>query len=171
MIFRKTPATDLSRVPIPNYGRGAFYGLAGTVVAAVIWAAYQLFTDSYNVLMPAAAGWFASACVKRGMGRVDATGIALSIYFTALIVFMGEFFFFAWHFFSSTGRLSLAGPIARLVEYYRGSQKTLFFLILFTALGFIIAVINCRESDKRKNAKKAAAPKKEENNTKARDAG
>ena len=151
---------DPSQIPIPNYGRGAFYGLAGTVVAATVWAAYQLFTDSYIMLMPAAAGWFASACVKRGMGTVDRTGIALSIYFTALIVFLGELFFFTWHFFSNTGRLSLGGPFGSLVEYYRGNPKALFFIILFTGLGFVIAVINCREG--RKKVKKPASPSQDD---------
>jgi hypothetical protein len=171
MTSRRPADADPSTLPIPNYGRGAFYGLAGTVVAAVVWAAYQLFTDSYNLLMPAAAGWFASACVKRGMGTVDKMGVALSIYFTALIVLLGEFFFFSWHFFSDTGRLSLAGPIAGLIGYYRASPRTLFFIILFTALGFVIAVINCRESDKKKNAKKTTAPEKDEHDTKAREDG
>ncbi len=146
---RRAREGDPSQAPIPNYGRGAFYGLAGTTIAAIVWAAYQLFADSYAMLMPAAAGWFASACVKRGMGTVDRRGIALSIYFTALIVFLGEFLFFSWHFFSNTGRLSLAGPIGMLVGYYRGNPKALFFIILFTALGFVVAVINCREGRKK----------------------
>jgi len=159
MTSRRAAAADPSTLSIPNYGRGAFYGLAGTVVAAVIWAAYQLFTDGYNMLMPAAAGWFASACVKRGMGRVDATGIALSIYFTALTVLLGEFFFFTGHFFSDTGRISLGGPFAGLVGYYRTNPRTLFFTILFTGLGFVIAVINCRDSEKKKSVKKAVFSK------------
>lgn len=137
--------------PLPNYGRGALAGLAGTIIAAVIWAAYQLTTDSYGMLMPVGAGWFASACVKWGMGSVDRMGIALSIYFTALIVFLGEFFFFAWRFVSATGRLSLGGPFGGLVAYYRADIKGLFLIILFTGLGFVVAVINCRESRKKVN--------------------
>jgi hypothetical protein len=169
--LRKAEPIDLSQTLIPNYGRGAFYGLAGTVAAAIVWAAYQVFTDSYAMLMPAAAGWFASACVKRGMGSVDATGLALSIYFTAMIVFLGEFFFFSWHFFSNTGRLSLAGPIGRLFGYYRGNPKALFFMILFTGLGFVVAVINCRESGEKKRRGKTTAPGNDEKETKGEEPG
>jgi len=135
---------------VPNYGRGALYGLAGTMVAAVVWATYQVTTDSYGMVMPVAAGWFASACIKRGMGSVDRTGIALSIYFTALIVFLGEFFFFAWSFYSATGRVSFGGSFGNLVGYYRADLKALFLIILFTGLGFVVAVINCREGRKKK---------------------
>ena len=141
---------------LPNHGRGAFYGLAGTLIGAAFWAAYMALTDSYLMLMPAAAGWFASACVKRGMETVDATGVALSIYFTAMTVFLGEFFFFAWLFFTHTNTVSLTLPFFRLVGYFRTYPKDLFFMLLFTGMGFVVAVVNCREGNKRLRKKKVS---------------
>jgi hypothetical protein len=135
--------------PLADHGKGAFYGLAGTLVAAVIWAAYILLNDGYNVLMPVGAGWFASACVKRGMGTVDRTGIWMSIYLTLLIVFLGELFFYMWLVFSATGQLSVGRPLRDLVGLFRGDAKDLFFMALFTGLGCFVAVINCRESIKK----------------------
>jgi hypothetical protein len=157
MTSRRTAASDPSRLPIPNYGRGAFYGLAGTIIAAIVWAAYLFFTDSYNILMPVAAGWIASASVRQGMGRVDDPGTWLSIYFTVLIVFLGEFFFFTWLFYSATGHLFIGRALSELAGHFRADLKGLLFMVLFTGLGCFVAVINCRESRK-KPTKKAAAP-------------
>jgi hypothetical protein len=169
MTSRNVAGGDPSRVPIPNYGRGAFYGLAGALFGSAFWACYMAVTDSYQMLMPAAAGWFASACVKRGMERTDATGVALSIYFTAMIVFLGEYLYFTWVFFTHTSAISLAPPFFRLVEYFRTYPKDLFFMLLFTGLGFVIAVINCRESSEKKNKKKTDTPKKGEKDTKGEE--
>jgi len=158
MTSRKKPVTGPRLLPIPYYGRGAFFGLAGALFGAAFWAFYMAVTDSYQLLMPAGAGWFASACVKRGMVRADATGIALSLYFTAMIVFLGEYFYYAWVCFTNTGTVSLGLPFSRLVGFYRAYPKDFFYLLLFTGLGFAVAVLNCRESDKKRRPKKPAAP-------------
>jgi hypothetical protein len=140
---------DPAQRPVPDYARGAFYGLAGTMIAALFWAAYLFVTDSYNMLMPVAAGWIASTGVRVGMGSVDRLGTWLSIYLTVLIVFLGEFFYFAWLFCSATGHLVIGRAFNELVGHFRADPKGLLFMILFTALGCFVAVINCRESRKK----------------------
>ncbi len=135
--------------PLPNYGRGGLYGLVGTVIGVVVWAAYMIFADSYSILLPVGAGWFASTCVKRGMITVDRTGIALSIYFTVLIIFLGEYLYYICLSFSATDQLLLGNSFGNLVGYFWASPKDFFFLLLFTGLGFVVAVINCREGRKK----------------------
>ncbi len=148
-----------TQVPLADHGKGAFYDLVGAVIAAVVWAAYIFLNDGYNMLMPVGAGWVASARVRRGMGTVDRTGIWMSIYLTLLIVFLGELFFYMWLFFSATGHLSIGRPLQDLVGMFRAHPKDLLYVILFTALGCFVAVVNCRESEK-KGRKDDAFPEK-----------
>jgi hypothetical protein len=84
-----------------------------------------------------------------GMGSVDRLGTWLSIYLTVLIVFLGEFFYFAWFFCSATGHLVISRAFSELVGHFRADPKGLLFMILFTGLGCVVAVINCRESRKK----------------------
>ena len=130
--------------PIPNYGRAAFYGLAAALIGGVVWAAFQALTGIYTIIMAAAAGWLCGTCVKRGMGAVTRGGILLSFYFTALTVFLGEYFLFAWYHLAFTGRLSPAEGFGMLTAYYQADIMRLVIMFIFTLTGMVIALIYSR---------------------------
>jgi hypothetical protein len=130
--------------PIPNYGRAAAYGLAAAVGGGAAWAALQALTGIYTIIMAAAAGWLCGTSVKRGMGAVTRAGIGLSFYFTALMVFLGEYFLFAWYFLGATGRLSPAGAFGMLAGYYQADILRLLITLLFTLTGMVVSLIYSR---------------------------
>jgi hypothetical protein len=140
----KKPAVDTTKTPIPNYGRAAAYGLAAALIGGVAWAAFQALTGIYTIIMAAAAGWLCGTCVKRGMGAVSRTGILLSFYFTAMTVFLGEYFLFAWYHLAFTGRLSPGGAMGMLAAYYQADIMRLVIMLLFTLTGMVIAMIYSR---------------------------
>ncbi len=89
MIFRKVPPQDPSRLPIPNYGRGAFFGLTATLISGVGWAILIAVTEEFNMGLMLAIGWLIGSAVKRGMGTVDRVGVAITLYGTLLSILIG----------------------------------------------------------------------------------
>lgn len=130
--------------PIPSYGRAAAYGLAAAVIGAVVWAAFQALTGIYTIIMAAAAGWLCGTCVKRGMGAVTRGGILLSLFCTALTVFVGEILLFAWYHLAFTGRVSPAEAVGMLAGYYQADIARLLIMLLFTLTGMVVSLIYSR---------------------------
>ena len=93
MIFRKTPAPDPSRLPIPNYGRGAFFGMIATLVSGAGWAILIEISEEFNIGVMLVIGWLIGTAVKKGMGTVDRVGLAITLYGTLVGILIGTYLY------------------------------------------------------------------------------
>jgi hypothetical protein len=82
-------AVDPGKTPIPNYGRGAFFGIMSALAAAVGWVLLNELSDEFNFALMLAVGWFIGWAVKWGMGTVDRAGVWITLYGTLVSILIG----------------------------------------------------------------------------------
>lgn len=86
---RTESAVEPAQTPIPNYGRGAFFGLAAALIVGIGWAIAIEVTGQFNVALMLAMGWFVGWAVKRGMKTVDRVGIWITLYGALVGILIG----------------------------------------------------------------------------------
>ena len=144
MIFRKAPPPDPSLLPIPNYGRGAFFGLTATLVSGIGWAVLIVVTEEFNIGLMLAIGWFIGAAVRWGMGTVDRVGVAITLYGTLLGILIGTCLYIGSIIHEQGGTVTIEGITATFLTALRDFK----FLALYCGLALAacwIGVAVCRE--------------------------
>lgn len=144
MIFRKAPPPDLSRLPIPNYGRGAFYGLTATLISGVGWALLIAITEEFNMGLMLAIGWLIGSAVKRGMGTVDRVGVAITLYGTLLGICIGTCLYIGSIIHDQGGTVTIEGITATFLTALKDWKFLALYLGLLAASCWL-AVAVCKE--------------------------
>jgi hypothetical protein len=91
MTSRRAAGVKPSRLPIPNYGRGAFFGMISMLIAGVAWPIANELSGEFNLGTMLLMGWLVGWAVKRGMGTVDRVGVGIALYGTLVSILIGTY--------------------------------------------------------------------------------
>jgi hypothetical protein len=106
---RKNRIVDPSTTPIPNYGRGAFFGLCATLASGIGWAIGIELSEEFNVAVMLVIGWFIGEAVKRGMGTVDRVGLGITLYGTPVGILIGTYLYLGTRIHDHGGTVTIQG--------------------------------------------------------------
>jgi len=160
---REKPVLNPLTTPIPNYGRGAFFGIVCMLVMGVAWAILIEITDEFNVGIMLLIGWLMGEAVKRGVGTVDRAGLAITLYGTLVAILIGTYLYLGARIHDHGGTVTIEGITAAFLI----ALKDLKFLALFfgfAAAGCWLGVAVCKEGMPAP-PKRTAAKKKGEDET------
>lgn len=132
------------REPIPNYGRGAFFGLIAAIVSGAGWALLIAVTEEFNMGLMLAIGWLIGSAVKWGMRAVDRVGLAIALYGTLLSIFIGTFLYIGSIVHDQGGTVTIEGIALTFLNALR-DWKFLALYAVFVIGSCWLAVAVCGE--------------------------
>ncbi len=139
-----TPADDQEQARIPNYGRGAAFGLLTSLAAGIGWAILIEVTGNLNFGIVLAIGWMVGAAVKRGMGNVDRLGVGITLYGTLAAVAIAMFIYLAMRISDHGGTVTFTAVVGAFFIALKDPKFLLIFLG-FTFGGCCLGVAVCKE--------------------------
>jgi hypothetical protein len=130
---REKRLIDSATTPIPNYGRGAFFGMAAMLLSAFAWAVLIEVSGEFNIGLMLFVGWLIGAAVRWGMGTVDRVGLGITLYGTLVSILIGTYLYLGARIHDHGGTVTVEG----ITGAFRAALHDLKFLALFG--GFTVA--------------------------------
>jgi hypothetical protein len=141
---RSAQPGDPSQIRIPNYGRGAAFGLASALIIGVAWAILTELSGELNFMAALAVGWLVGEAVKRGMGNVDRTGVWITIYGTLAAISVAMYIYIALRIRDHGGVVTI-GEVVRTFFVALSDLTFLAIFVIFTVGGCWLGVAICKE--------------------------